>query len=287
MTSQLKTWLLLLGLTFLLLLMGDLIGGKVGLTIALFIALIMNFFSYWFSDKIALSMYGAREVKPEEAPQLHSLVDEVARSAGIPKPKVYIIPAQYANAFATGRDPKHSAVAFTQGILELLDTRELKGVIAHEIAHIKNRDILVSSVAATIATAIMYIADMLRFAFIFGYHRDDEDASPLSPLAGLVLAILAPIAAMIIQMAISRAREYLADETGAKIIRDPLALANALAKLAGYSQKVPTVAHPATSHMFIFPPLLDGIARLFSTHPPVEERIERLQRLARKMGVMY
>ena len=280
MGNTLKTFLLLAALSILILIMGDIVGGRVGLTIALIIALAINFFSYWFSDKIVLSMYRAKEVSPEEAPRLHALVEEVARAAGIPKPRIYIVPDPSPNAFATGRDPKHAAVAFTQGILNLLNERELKGVIAHELAHIKNRDILISTVAATLATVIFYLADMGRWMLFLG--RSEEDRNPL---AEILLIILAPIAAMLIQMAISRTREYLADETGAKFIRDPIALARALEKLAYGNSKVPTRAIPTTSHMFIFPPMLEGIARLFSTHPPVEERIARLMRMARRMGI--
>lgn len=280
MGNTLKTFLLLAALSILILIMGDIVGGRVGLTIALIIALAINFFSYWFSDKIVLSMYRAKEVSPEEAPRLHALVEEVARAAGIPKPRIYIVPDPSPNAFATGRDPKHAAVAFTQGILNLLNERELKGVIAHELAHIKNRDILISTVAATLATVIFYLADMGRWMLFLG--RSEEDRNPL---AEILLIILAPIAAMLIQMAISRTREYLADETGAKFIRDPIALARALEKLAYGNSKVPTRAIPTTSHMFIFPPMLEGIARLFSTHPPVEERIARLMKMARRMGI--
>ncbi len=282
MGNTIKTFVLLAALSILILIMGDLVGGRTGLTIAFVIALGINFFSYWFSDRIVLSMYRAKEVSPQEAPRLHALVEEVARSAGIPKPRIYIVPAPYPNAFATGRNPSHAAVAFTEGILRLLDERELKGVIAHELAHIKNRDILISTIAATLATVIFYVADMARWMFIFGRHDEDRN-----PIADILLLILAPIAAMMIQMAISRTREYLADETGAKFIRDPIALAKALEKLAMGNERVPTTATPTTAHMFIFPPVLDGIARLFSTHPPVEDRIARLIEMARKMGVMY
>ncbi len=280
MWNQVKTFILLLTLSILILLVGGMIGGKAGLTIALIIALITNFFSYWFSDRIVLSMYRAREITRDEAPWLHELVEQVAREAGIPKPRIYVIPERAPNAFATGRSPKHAAVAFTQGILDLLDERELKGVIAHELAHVKNRDILVSTIAATLATVIFYLANMGRWMLFFG--RSDDDRNPF---AELLMIILAPIAAMMIQMAISRAREYLADETGARFIRDPIALARALEKLAYGNSRVPTRAVPTTAHMFIFPPLTRGIARLFSTHPPLEERIARLLEMARNMGV--
>ncbi len=282
MGNTIKTFILLAALSLLILVIGDLAGGKTGLTIAFVIALGMNFFSYWFSDRIVLSMYRAREISPQEAPRLHAMVEEVARKAGIPKPRIYLVPAPYPNAFATGRSPSHAAIAFTEGILNLLNERELKGVTAHEMAHVKNRDILVSTIAATLATVVFYVADMARWMFFLGRHDDNRN-----PIADMLLLFLAPIAAMLIQMAISRTREYLADETGAKFIRDPIALAKALEKLALGNRRVPTTATPTTAHMFIFPPALKGIARLFSTHPPLEDRIARLMELARKMGVMY
>lgn len=282
--QHIRTFLLLTVLTFLLLFIGELAGGRVGLTIALFMAGIMNFIAYFFSDKIVLAIYRARELSPEEAPSIHRMVEELSQRAGIPKPRLYIVPSASPNAFATGRSHSNSAVAVTQGIVKLLDERELRGVLAHEIAHIKNRDTLVQVVAATIAGAIMYLASMLRWSlFFFGpRHSDDNNGGGLGGLIGIiVLSIIAPIAALIVQMAISRSREYLADETGAKISGDPLALASALKKISGYAEKIPLDANPATSHLFIVNPLSgSSILNLFSTHPPVEKRIERLYKMA-------
>lgn len=283
MVQRLKTFFLLSLLTFFLLFMGNLVGGKVGLTIALVMAGLMNFIAYFFSDKIVLAMYGARELSPEEAPAVHRIIEELSASAGIPKPKVYLVPSPSPNAFATGRSPSHSAVAVTEGILRVLNERELRGVLAHELSHILNRDTLVQVVAATIAGAIMYLADMLRWGlFFFGGSRDNERDSGIGGIIGLIaLAVLAPIAAFLVQMAISRSREYLADESGAKLCGDPLSLASALKKIAGLSQKVPLDANPATSHLFIVNPLSgSSILSLFSTHPPIEKRIERLYKMA-------
>ena len=284
-TNRFKTYLLLGLLTVFLVWIGGYFGGTQGMTFALIFAGLMNFFSYWFSDKIVLSMYGAKEVRPQEAPRLHDLVASVAARMGVPKPRVYVIPTDHPNAFATGRSPQHAAVAFTRGILRLLDERELKGVIAHELAHVRNYDILVGTVAATLAGAITYLAYMLRWAAFFGgMSRDSEDRG--GALGALALAIIAPLAAMLIQLAISRSREYLADATGAMAIRDPLALASALRKLAYGARKVPLEANPATAHLFIVSPFRGGgLAFLFSTHPPLEERIRRLEALARRMGV--
>jgi heat shock protein HtpX len=237
----------------------------------------MNFFSYWFSDKLVLKMYGAQEVSPAEAPQLHQIVEELAREAGIPKPKVYIIPDDSPNAFATGRNPEHAAVAATQGIMRLLTPTELKGVLAHEIGHVRNRDILISTIAATIAGAIMILADMARWGAMFGFGgRDNEEGPGIVGL--LVMSIIAPIAAMLIQLAISRSREYLADETGAHLAHNPESLARALEKLQMGVQRVPMDASPSTAHMFIVNPLSGStLMNLFSTHPPLEERIARLR----------
>jgi heat shock protein HtpX len=277
MTNQVKTFLLLAGLTVFLVFMGNLIGGRGGMYIAFIIALAMNFFSYWFSDKIVLRMYGAQEVSPAEAPELHRLVEELAWEAGIPKPRVYIIPDESPNAFATGRNPEHGAVACTQGIMRILTPTELKGVLAHEIGHIRNRDILIQTVAATMAGAIMILADMARFTAIFGGARDDDDGG-LGVLGTLVMAIVAPLAAMLIQMAISRSREYIADETGAKLCHNPESLARALEKLAYGVQVAPMDAKPATEPLFIVNPLTGGsLMNLFSTHPPIEERVARLR----------
>ncbi len=280
--NTLKTMVLLVTLTVLFIFIGALLGGRSGMTVALFIALAMNFFAYWFSDKIVLRMYGAREVSEAEVPELYSIVRQLSQKAGLPMPKVYIIEADQPNAFATGRNPKHGAVAVTTGIMRLLDRNELAGVISHELAHIKNRDILVSTIAATIAGAISYLAQMAQWAMIFGGRRDDEEGG--NPIAALVMMIVAPIAAMLVQLAISRTREYGADAGGARIVGNPLYLANALKKLHYASQRIPLEANPATSHMFIVNPLSGGgFAKLFSTHPPIEERIARLEAMAKGM----
>mgnify|MGYP005843845979 FL=1 len=277
MTNQIKTVLLLGALTGLILFFGKLIGGTRGMQIALIIAAAMNFFSYWFSDKIVLRMYGAQEVSEAEAPQLYAMVADLAREAEVPMPRVYIIPEESPNAFATGRNPEHAAVAVTQGILRLLTPTELKGVLAHEMGHVRNRDILIQSIAATLGGAIMVLADMVRWSAIFGGGSDDEEGGG-NALAGLVFAFLAPIAAMLIQMAISRSREYIADETGARLCHNPESLARALEKLAYGSQQVPLAANPGTENMFIVSPLTGGgLMSLFSTHPPIEERIARLR----------
>jgi len=257
---------------------GKLLGGRTGMYIAFVIALVMNFFSYWFSDKIVLRMYGAQEVSEAEAPDLHRMVEELSRAAGIPKPKVCIIPTDNPNAFATGRNPEHGTVAVTEGILRLLTPTELKGVLAHEIGHITNRDILIQTVAATLAGAIMILADMAKWTMIFGGGRDDEEGGGLGIIGVIVLAIVAPLAAMLIQMAISRSREYIADETGAKLSHNPESLASALEKLAYGVQKAPMQANPATEPLFIVNPLSGGgMMSWFSTHPPVEERVARLR----------
>ncbi len=275
MWNQIKTVLLLGLLTGLMLVVGQLIGGTTGLTIALAIAVVMNFGSYFFSDKIVLRMYKAQPAKKSEYPKLHKIVEEVSKSAGIPKPKVYIVPTDNANAFATGRDAKNAVVACTQGILKILDDKELKGVIAHEIAHVKNRDILVSTIAATIAAVISYLAFMARFAAIFGGMRDDRGGNGLSLL---FLAILTPIIAVIIQLAISRSREYLADSTGSNFTKEPKALASALHKLEQANKQNPIrFGNTATSSLFITNPFnAKGLVSLFSTHPPMQERIKRL-----------
>jgi len=285
--SKLKTYILLTLLTILFIWLGDLLGGRSGMLIALIFAGVMNFASYWWSDKIVLAMYRAKEVSPREAPRLHAIVEELAHAAGIPKPRVYIIPTDHPNAFATGRGPGHAAVAVTTGILKLLDERELRGVLSHELSHIKNRDILIMSVTATIAGAITYLAYMARWAAFLGGFGDDDDRGG-NILVALLISILAPIAAMIIQLAISRSREYLADATGAKISRDPLALASALKKLAYGASRIPLQsANPATAHLFIVNPFKGGgLAALFSTHPPIEDRIRRLEEMARRMGVV-
>lgn len=295
MVNQLKTVLLLGILTGLFLAIGHLVAGKQGMIIAFFVALAMNFFSYFFSDKIALAMYGAKEISYEEAPWLHQMVEDLARKAGIPKPKVYLAPIHVPNAFATGRSPDNAVVAVTSGILQILNKDELRGVLAHEIGHIKNRDILISSIAATIGGAISMLANMLYYSSLFGGNNEENNNNPIASIIGsVVLFIVAPLAATLIQMAISRSREFIADETGAKISGCPLCLANALRKLEeiaknpNLQQVAAAEVNPGTAHMMIVNPLkADTIMKLFSTHPPTEERIRRLEELARKMQVGY
>ncbi len=278
-SNTFKTFILLAGLTVLLLLIGQALGGRSGLYFALFMALIMNMVGYWFSDKIALSMSGAREVSAQEAPELHQTVERLCIQASLPKPRVYVIPQETPNAFATGRNPEHAAVAVTEGILRILKPAELEGVLAHELAHVKNRDILISSVAAVIAGAISYIATMAQWGAFLGMGRndDEEGGGGSNIIAVLLMAIVAPIAAMLIQMAISRSREYQADATGARIIGAGRPLANALLKLEEYNKQVPMQVNPAQAQMYIVNPLsAEGFTRLFSTHPPIEERVARL-----------
>jgi len=271
-----KTMVLMVGLTLLLIWAGAAFGGKSGMTMALIFALMMNAFAYWFSDKIVLKMYGAKEVREHEAPELYSIVRRLAQKAEIPMPRVYIMEQDQPNAFATGRNPHHAAVAVTTGIMRILSREELEGVIGHELAHVKHRDILISTIAATIAGAISYLAQMAQWAMIFGGRRNNEEGG--NPMAALVMMIVGPIAAMLIQMAISRSREYAADSGGARIAGNPRHLANALKKLHMASQKIPLNAQPATAHMFIVNPLSGGgIIKLFSTHPPIEERVARLE----------
>lgn len=273
--NHIKTMVLLVLLTLIFVWAGAALGGKQGMTVALIFALGMNFFAYWFSDKIVLRMYGAREVTEVEAPELYGIVRRLAQKAGMPMPRVYIIEEDQPNAFATGRNPSHAAVAVTTGIMRILSAEELAGVIGHELSHIRHRDILISTIAATIAGAISYLAQMAQWAAFFGRRGDDEEGSPA---AALIMMIVGPIAALIVQMAISRSREYLADEGGARLVGNPRYLANALKKLHLASQRIPMEANPATSHMFIVNPLSgDGLLRLFSTHPPIEERIARLE----------
>ncbi|QJT09075.1 zinc metalloprotease HtpX [Oceanidesulfovibrio marinus] len=281
MTSQIKTVLLLGLLTGIILFLGGALGGRVGLFFAFAFALVMNVGSYWYSDKIVLAMYRAREVAPQDAPALHAIVSDLAREANIPKPRVVIVPQDSPNAFATGRNPEHGVVAVTQGLLEILSTEELRGVLAHEMGHIKNRDILVSTIAGVLASVVMSLAMFARFAFFFGGigGRDGEGGNPF---AALILALVAPIAAMLVQMGISRSREYLADDTGAKLSGHPLYLASALEKLDAYGKRRPMrLGNEATSHMFIVHPFSGKRAMsLFSTHPPIQERIARLRRMA-------
>jgi heat shock protein HtpX len=273
--NGLKTTLLMVTLTLMLIAIGGILGGKTGMTFAFIIAFGMNFISYWFSDKIVLKMYRAQPVSQSDALELYGMVKRLAQKAGLPMPKVYIIEQAQPNAFATGRNPENSAVAVTTGIMQILTQEELEGVIAHELAHIKHRDILVGTIAATIAGAISYLAQMAQWAMIFG-GRDDEEGG--NPIVAIVMMIVGPIAAMLVQMAISRSREYGADAGGAMIAGNPAYLANALKKLHSASQRIPMNANPATSHMFIVNPLKGGgLLKLFSTHPPMEERVSRLE----------
>jgi len=277
--NNIKTMFLLVLLTLILVWAGGTFGGRQGMTIALIFAIGMNFFAYWFSDKIVLRMYGAREVSEAEAPALHGVVRRLSQKAQIPMPKVYLIEEDQPNAFATGRNPEHAAVAVTTGIMRILTDDELAGVIGHELSHITHRDILISTIAATLAGAISYLAQMAQWAAIFGHRGDDDEGG--GPAAALVMMIVGPIAALIVQMAISRSREYLADEGGARLAGNPRLLANALRKLNFASQKIPMDANPATSHMFIVNPLSGGgLLKLFSTHPPIEERIARLENMS-------
>jgi heat shock protein HtpX len=279
--NGLKTMMLMMLLTLLLVYGGAALGGRQGMTFALLFAFLINFVSYFFSDKIVLKMYRAQEVSEAEAPVLYRIVRRLTQKAGMPMPKVYIIPDMSPNAFATGRNPQHAAVAATQGIMQILTEDELAGVMSHELTHVLHRDILISTVAATIAGAISYLAQMAQWAMIFGGGRRSDDDG--NPIAALVMMIVAPIAAMLIQLAISRAREYSADEGGAKLLGNPLALADALKKLTRGTQLIPMQkTSPATSHLFIVNPLRGGgVMKLFSTHPPLEERIARLEAMAR------
>jgi heat shock protein HtpX len=274
MANNIKTVLLLGTLTGLILFIGG-FWGRQGLTVAFVMSLLMNFGSYFFSDKIALKMYGAQPVSRDDSPRIYSILEFLTSRAGIPMPKVYLIPDESPNAFATGRNPEHASVAVTAGALRLLDETELQGVLAHEISHVKNRDILTSSIAAMLAGMVMWLANMARFAAFFGGGRDREEGG--GALGGLITIILAPIAAMLIQMWISRTREYQADASGAEIAGSPHGLASALRKLENFSKRIPMEASPSTAHMFIVQPFsASGMMNLFSTHPPVGKRIERL-----------
>lgn len=279
--NTLKTTFLMALLTILLMLIGGAIGGKNGMTMAFLLAGGMNFFSYWFSDKIVLSMYGAQQIEEQDNPRFYGIVRSLAGRAGIPMPKIYIIQDDSPNAFATGRNPEHAAVAATTGIMRLLTDEELAGVMAHELGHVKNRDILISTIAATFAGAITYLAHMAQWGAMFGGGRSDDDEGG-GMFGMLFMAILAPIAAMLVQMAISRSREFGADATGAKISGNPLSLARALQKLELGSQQIPMQANAATAHMFIVTPLTGGsLMSLFSTHPPIPERVHRLEDISR------
>ncbi len=275
MSNGVKTVLLLGALSGLLLVMGDVLGGSNGLMFGLIAAAVMNLGSYWFSDKIVLRMYRAQEVGPEHP--LYRITERLARQGGLPMPKVYIIPDASPNAFATGRNPSHAAVAATQGIMQILSERELEGVIAHELAHVKHRDILISSIAATLAAAIMFVGRMAMYANMFGGGRNDDRDEGANPIAMLAMMILAPMAAMLIQAAISRSREFSADAGGAAIAGNPYGLADALRKIDAASKRLPLDANPATAHMFIVKPFSGaGLMSLFSTHPPTEARIQAL-----------
>ncbi len=275
--NALKTTFFLALLSALIVLIGAGVAGQRGMILALGFAAVMNFFSYWFSDRVVLAMHRARPVTREQAPQLYAILDRLTASAGIPMPRVYLLPEEAPNAFATGRNPHHAAVAVTQGILRILDEQELEGVLAHELSHVKNRDILIGSIAATLAAAVMVIASMARWAAFFGFGgRDDREGA--NPIVLLATAILAPIAAVMIQMAVSRSREFQADASGAEMARNPYGLAHALQKLEESGKRIPMLtAGPASSHLFIVKPFTGRfLASLFSTHPPIEERIRRL-----------
>src|ERR1700735_2874341 len=276
--NTLKTAFLLTALTLSLMFIGAYFGGRNGMILAFFIAAGMNFFSYFYSDKLALSMYRAQPVTREQLPRVYQIVERILPRMALPMPRIYVIPTESANAFATGRNPKHAAVAVTQGILNLLNDEELEGVLAHELGHVNNRDILISSVVATLAGAITMLASMGRWAMLFGGFggRDREDRGG-GGLTALFMLIVAPIAASLIQLAVSRSREYQADATGAHYTGNPYALASALQKLDAYSRRVPMMASPSTAHLFIIQPLLGvNFGNLFSTHPPIAKRIERL-----------
>lgn len=281
MSSQAKTFLLLALLSAIIIVLGGMLGGRTGVIIAFVLAAVMNLGSYWYSDKIVLGMYHARELAPDEAPFLHETVGQLAANAGIPKPRICVVPEEAPNAFATGRDPEHSVVAVTEGIMRILSPEELRGVIAHEIGHIVNRDILVQTIAGVMASAIITLANMFQFSAIFGGNRNEGGGNMFG---GLILALLAPMAAGLIQMAISRSREFMADETGARLCGQPLALAGALYRLGQASGQFPMrYGNPSTAEMFIVKPLFgrdESIAKLFSTHPPLQERIDRLREMA-------
>ena len=289
-----RTTILLAVLTALVVWIGQMVGGPNGAVVALIFAGAMNFFSYWFSDKIVLKMYGGQQITANDDPELYSLVQELAAKGGLPMPKVYVIPEDAPNAFATGRNPEHAAVAVTQGIRRILNKRELAGVLGHELTHVKNRDILISSIAATLAGAISFMAQMAQWGMIFGggRSRDDGEGNGGGGIFGLLfMMIVAPLAAMLIQMAVSRSREFMADEGGAKISGDPLALAGALRKLHMGAQNIPlevnNATQNATAHMFIVSPLTGGsFASLFSTHPAMEQRVARLEAMAKDMSYL-
>ena len=278
MGNQVRTTILLAAMTALILWIGQIFGGRQGMIIALLLAAGMNFFSYWYSDKIVLKMYRAQEVDPAQAPELHEIVQNLSRNAGLPMPKLFVVPSETPNAFATGRNPEHAVVAVTQGLLKIMDRDEVSGVLAHELAHVKNRDILIGSIAATMAGAIMVLASMARWTAIFGGGARSDDKGGGGAIGLIAMSILAPLAAMVIQMAISRSREYLADTSGSRFAGNSEGLARALEKLGRYSKKLPMHANPSTAHMFTVNPLSGrSLMSLFSTHPPLEERIARLR----------
>lgn len=280
MSNMFKTAILLGLLTAMLVLIGGALGGQQGMVIAFVLALVMNFASYWFSDKIVLAMYRAEPVDEAAAPGLHAIVRRLSTRAAIPMPRVYRIPVDTPNAFATGRSPEHAAVAVTDGIMRILSEDELEGVLAHELAHVKNRDVLISTIAATLAGAITYLAHMAQWSAMFGGGRSDDDEGGTNPIAMIVMAILAPLAAMLVQMAVSRSREFQADASGARLAGRSYGLAKALEKLEVGSRVTPMDANPSTAHLFIVNPLSgQALMRLFSTHPPIEERIARLRAL--------
>ncbi|MBW1801542.1 MAG: zinc metalloprotease HtpX [Deltaproteobacteria bacterium] len=278
MVNTTKIFLLMAAMSALFMVAGQALGGQNGMVMALVMALGMNFFAYWFSDKMALKMSRARQVSSAEAPELHSMIEHLAARAGLPKPQVYIMPGDTPNAFATGRNPEHAAVAVTEGLIRLLKRDELEGVLAHELAHIKNRDILISSIAAVMAGAISYLATMAQWAMIFGGGRSNDEEGGDSLIGSIAMMIIAPMAAMLIQMAISRSREYLADATGAEICGNPQGLASALKRLEECNRQLPMQVNPATAQMYIVNPLNgQTISKLFSTHPPIQERVKRLE----------
>lgn len=284
--NNFKTALLMLALIVLFVLVGQWLGGREGMIWAFVMGLIMNGIVYWFSDKIVLAMYGAKEVKRDDLPEVFSILEELTQSMNLPMPRVYVIDTPTPNAFATGRSPQHSAVAVTTGILNLLERRQLRGVLAHELSHIKNRDTLIAVISATIAGAIFTLARMAQWALIFGSERRDRSSGGLGGLATLLLIIIAPLAALIIQLAISRSREYEADRSAGIATGDPLSLAEALRRLHEGVRRVPLNTHPTTAHLFIVNPLRgENLLTLFSTHPPIEERVRRLEDLA--MQVRY
>ncbi len=281
MSNVFKTAILLAVLTAMLVVLGGAIGGRQGMVVAFFFAVAMNLASYWFSDKIVLAMYRAQPISEAQAPRLYAIVRRLALRAQIPLPPVYMIPTDTPNAFATGRNPEHAAVAVTEGIMRILNDEELEGVLAHELSHVKNRDVLISTIAATLAGAITMLAHMAQWAAIFGGGRSDDEEGGGNPFAMILMAVLAPIAAMLVQLAVSRAREYQADATGAQLAGRPWGLASALEKLEVAQQVAPMQANPATAHLFIVNPLSGRtLMNLFSTHPPLEERIARLRAMA-------